>query len=167
MAPELFTQSIYDPKMADVWSLGIMYACMVLKKFPWTAAHKQNADFSAYSGADLKLPALDSCPQNDITFQSPPVFIRQCPANTQSVIHSMLRVQPAKRSELAAIRQSISHNQNRQRGSTIRTSKEALRSLQIENKSNEYLSLNETYGAKPLWALSGETLYSVIEVTEV
>lgn len=114
MAPELFTHSRYDPTKADVWSLGIVYACMVLGKFPWTAAHKQNAQFAAYSGVDLKLPVLDLCPQSDTSFQNPSVFIRQFPANTQSVVHSMLRVQPAKRSKLAAIGKSISLIQNQQ-----------------------------------------------------
>jgi serine/threonine protein kinase len=38
MAPEIFQRRPYAPQYADVWSLGIMYCCMVLGRFPWKVA---------------------------------------------------------------------------------------------------------------------------------
>ncbi|PVU98911.1 hypothetical protein BB559_001169 [Furculomyces boomerangus] len=39
IAPEVFNKSVpYDAQAADVWSVGIMYICMTLLKFPWRVA---------------------------------------------------------------------------------------------------------------------------------
>ncbi|GJJ68034.1 hypothetical protein EMPS_00380 [Entomortierella parvispora] len=35
IAPEVFTEE-HDPSAADVWSLGIIFVCMTLRRFPWT-----------------------------------------------------------------------------------------------------------------------------------
>lgn len=37
LAPELLKQTSYDPRVADVWSIAIIFYCMVLKRFPWKA----------------------------------------------------------------------------------------------------------------------------------
>ncbi|OMJ13034.1 Serine/threonine-protein kinase oca2 [Smittium culicis] len=39
IAPEVFSKTVpYDAEAADVWSIGIMYMCMTLLKFPWRIA---------------------------------------------------------------------------------------------------------------------------------
>ncbi|OLY79566.1 Serine/threonine-protein kinase oca2, partial [Smittium mucronatum] len=39
IAPEVFSKNVpYDAEAADVWSIGIMYMCMTLLKFPWRIA---------------------------------------------------------------------------------------------------------------------------------
>lgn len=35
LAPEVLKWQTYDARMTDVWSLAIVYMCMVLKRFPW------------------------------------------------------------------------------------------------------------------------------------
>lgn len=35
LAPELFTQSHYDPRPVDIWSIAIIFYCMTLRRFPW------------------------------------------------------------------------------------------------------------------------------------
>ena len=35
LAPEVLTRQTYDARMTDIWSLAIVYMCMVLKRFPW------------------------------------------------------------------------------------------------------------------------------------
>ncbi len=35
LAPEVLSQQTYDPRLTDVWSLGIIFMCMILRRFPW------------------------------------------------------------------------------------------------------------------------------------
>lgn len=35
LAPEVLLPGKYDPRFLDIWSCGIIYCCMVLKRFPW------------------------------------------------------------------------------------------------------------------------------------
>lgn len=48
VAPEVLVDSHYDPSRADVWSLGIIYICMVSRSFPWDIASHNNRNFQAY-----------------------------------------------------------------------------------------------------------------------
>ena len=36
LAPEVLTDETYDPRKTDVWSVAIIFMCMVLRRFPWT-----------------------------------------------------------------------------------------------------------------------------------
>ncbi|KAI8458884.1 kinase domain-containing protein, partial [Phakopsora pachyrhizi] len=38
LAPEVVNSEMYDPRLVDIWSIGIMYVCMSLGKFPWMLA---------------------------------------------------------------------------------------------------------------------------------
>ncbi|WFD42601.1 hypothetical protein MPSI1_001247 [Malassezia psittaci] len=35
LAPEVLSKQTYDARMTDVWSLAIVYMCMILRRFPW------------------------------------------------------------------------------------------------------------------------------------
>lgn len=35
LAPEVLNKDDYDPRLADVWSVAIIFMCMVLRRFPW------------------------------------------------------------------------------------------------------------------------------------
>ncbi|KAL7412762.1 kinase-like domain-containing protein [Mrakia frigida] len=35
LAPEVLGGKEYDPRKTDVWSLGMMFLCMILRRFPW------------------------------------------------------------------------------------------------------------------------------------
>lgn len=37
LAPEVYDQAKYDPRMADIWSIAIIFCCMTLRRFPWKA----------------------------------------------------------------------------------------------------------------------------------
>jgi len=37
LAPEVYDNTRYDPRPADVWSLAIIFCCMTLRRFPWKA----------------------------------------------------------------------------------------------------------------------------------
>jgi len=49
MAPEILLHSPYDPQKADVWSLAIMYCCMILGRFPWKAPALRDEAFRAFA----------------------------------------------------------------------------------------------------------------------
>ncbi|KAL7422260.1 serine/threonine protein kinase [Cryptotrichosporon argae] len=35
LAPEVLTKDQYDPRLTDVWSVAIIFMCMILRRFPW------------------------------------------------------------------------------------------------------------------------------------
>ena len=35
LAPEVLTKEQYDPRLTDVWSVAIIFMCMILRRFPW------------------------------------------------------------------------------------------------------------------------------------
>lgn len=37
LAPEVYDHSKYDPRPADIWSIAIIFCCMILRRFPWKA----------------------------------------------------------------------------------------------------------------------------------
>ncbi|XBW35857.1 hypothetical protein QEN19_001429 [Hanseniaspora menglaensis] len=41
LAPEVLLPGKYDPRFLDIWSCGIIYCCMVLKRFPWKLPDKK------------------------------------------------------------------------------------------------------------------------------
>lgn len=38
IAPEQFRHREYDPRKADMWSCGVIFVCMVIRRFPWRVA---------------------------------------------------------------------------------------------------------------------------------
>jgi serine/threonine protein kinase len=49
LAPEVLAADNYDPRRADVWSVGIIFMCMMLRRFPWKLPDaKQDASFRLY-----------------------------------------------------------------------------------------------------------------------
>ncbi|AGO10313.1 AaceriABL143Cp [[Ashbya] aceris (nom. inval.)] len=53
LAPEVCIFSKYDPRPVDIWSAAIIYACMILKKFPWKIPKLKDNSFKFFcSGRD-------------------------------------------------------------------------------------------------------------------
>ncbi|KAF9577413.1 hypothetical protein BGW38_007385 [Lunasporangiospora selenospora] len=52
IAPELFTTDQHDPRLADIWSLGIIFLCMTLRRFPWRIPKLDDPSFSAFVKSD-------------------------------------------------------------------------------------------------------------------
>ncbi|CAR21658.1 serine/threonine protein kinase NPR1 [Lachancea thermotolerans CBS 6340] len=48
LAPEVCIFSKYDPRPVDVWSIAIIFACMVLKKFPWKIPKLKDNSFKLF-----------------------------------------------------------------------------------------------------------------------
>lgn len=56
LAPEVLEPSNfgYDPRLVDVWSVAIIYCCMVLKRFPWKIPQESDPSYKAYAGIEDK-----------------------------------------------------------------------------------------------------------------
>ena len=56
LAPEVITQEKYDPRKTDVWSVAIIFMCMVLRRFPWKIPDaKADPSFRAFVNAHPEL----------------------------------------------------------------------------------------------------------------
>lgn len=49
LAPEVLSKDHYDPRLTDVWSVAMIFMCMVLRRFPWKLPDvKTDASFRLY-----------------------------------------------------------------------------------------------------------------------
>ena len=56
LAPEVITQENYDPRKTDVWSVAIIFMCMVLRRFPWKIPDpKADPSFRAFVNSHPEL----------------------------------------------------------------------------------------------------------------
>ncbi|KAJ3505525.1 hypothetical protein NMY22_g17556 [Coprinellus aureogranulatus] len=52
LAPEVLTSDKYDPRKTDVWSVAIIFLCMILRRFPWKIPDpKTDPSFKAFVNA--------------------------------------------------------------------------------------------------------------------
>jgi serine/threonine protein kinase len=61
LAPEVLTAEQYDPRKTDVWSVAIIFMCMVLRRFPWKIPDpKVDASYRGFVHAhpDLCIPKV-------------------------------------------------------------------------------------------------------------
>ena len=49
LAPEVYDNAKYEPQPVDVWSLGIIYACMALRRFPWKAPRLTDNSYKLFA----------------------------------------------------------------------------------------------------------------------
>ena len=58
LAPEVLVDETYDPRKTDVWSVAIIFMCMILRRFPWTIPDpKTDPSFRAFVAAHPDLAA--------------------------------------------------------------------------------------------------------------
>ncbi|KAI1795755.1 Pkinase-domain-containing protein [Ganoderma leucocontextum] len=64
LAPEVLSQESYDPRKTDVWSVAIIFMCMVLRRFPWKIPDpKSDPSFRAFVNAHPDLSAKPPPPK--------------------------------------------------------------------------------------------------------
>ncbi|KAF8447581.1 kinase-like domain-containing protein, partial [Boletus edulis BED1] len=57
LAPEVLAGGIYDPRKTDVWSVGVIFVCMILRRFPWAVPDRErDASFRAFLEAEGENP---------------------------------------------------------------------------------------------------------------
>ncbi|GAA5990928.1 hypothetical protein JCM10908_000085 [Rhodotorula pacifica] len=56
LAPEVIGKKEYDPRLTDVWSVAIIYMCMILRRFPWKLPDtKTDASYRLYVSSHPEL----------------------------------------------------------------------------------------------------------------
>lgn len=57
LSPEVFEPmglgNGYDPRTADVWSIAIIYCCMILRRFPWKLPKLSDPSYRSFAGPQL------------------------------------------------------------------------------------------------------------------
>lgn len=48
LAPEVYDEAKYNPQAVDMWSLGIIYCCMALRRFPWKLPRTSDASYKFF-----------------------------------------------------------------------------------------------------------------------
>ena len=56
LAPEVISNQLYDARMTDIWSLAIIYMCMILRRFPWKIPDREkDPSFNIFCNAHPEL----------------------------------------------------------------------------------------------------------------
>lgn len=88
IAPEQYVQPLYDPRLSDVWSCGIIFVCMTIKRFPWRLPRYSDPSFKAFATN-----------HNQQKFR----LLKLLPRESRSVMTSILEVDPTRRYNLSTI----------------------------------------------------------------
>ena len=59
LAPEVYGVHKYDPQPTDIWSLAIIYACMVLRRFPWRSPRPTDSAYKLFISPPNITPTED------------------------------------------------------------------------------------------------------------
>lgn len=49
LAPEVYEENKYAPQCVDIWSLGIIYCCMALRRFPWKIPRLSDVSYKYFA----------------------------------------------------------------------------------------------------------------------
>ncbi|KAI5952538.1 hypothetical protein KGF54_003405 [Candida jiufengensis] len=109
LSPEVFEPLGvgYDPRVADVWSIAIIYCCMILKRFPWKLPKLSDPSYRSFVGPQLNPGNNVEDDMNNLTIDSrhahhpvtvgPEKLLRLLPADSRSLIKNMLILDPKRR----------------------------------------------------------------------
>lgn len=101
LAPEVFecVDLGYDPRVADVWLIAIIYCCMILRRFPWKIPKQLDALFMLFSETfdddELALLLLDY--DGGDHPRGAQRLLRLLPTDMRPVIHHMLNIDLRRR----------------------------------------------------------------------
>ncbi|KAF9438752.1 serine/threonine protein kinase [Entomortierella beljakovae] len=89
IAPEVFTETQYDARLADVWSMGIIFLCMTLRRFPWRLPkYDHDPSFQAFAKSDGTGKAR---------------LLKLMPRESRSVMSKILELDPSKRAYIGDV----------------------------------------------------------------
>lgn len=94
LAPELLdnstsaTTAYYDPRPVDIWSIAIIYYCMVQRKFPWKSPRMIYNSFRLFCSEPEHPKDLIAGPYR---------LLKVLPKASRELLGSMLEIEPKKR----------------------------------------------------------------------
>lgn len=106
LAPEVFlpvSPMGYDPRLADIWSIAIIFCCMVLKRFPWKMPKEHDMSFRAYCEPPHPEQPLEDFeqltmkPKEPSHRTGPDRLLSLLPSASRQLIRGMLMVDTKKR----------------------------------------------------------------------
>lgn len=86
LAPEAAGKDRYFPAPTDIWSSGIMLACMLMRKFPWKAPKLSDSTFKMFVQVESNGEMLGM-----------QKLLAALPTETHSILTGMLELNPEKR----------------------------------------------------------------------
>ncbi|KAG0369162.1 serine/threonine protein kinase [Gamsiella multidivaricata] len=93
IAPEVFTTDEHDPRLADVWSLGIIFVCMTLCRFPWKLAQpRADPSFEAFANSSGAGKSR---------------LLKLMPRESRPILSRMLEVDPKKRALMTEVQEDL------------------------------------------------------------
>lgn len=96
LAPEVLSQTKYDPTPTDIWSIAVVFCCMTLRRFPWKAPKLTDNSFKLF----VSEPEVDD---HDKATKGPMRLLNRLPRDSRHIIGRMLTVEPKKRATLEEI----------------------------------------------------------------
>lgn len=104
LAPEVLYLGEYDPQPCDIWSLGIIFCCTVLRRFPWRIPSPEDQAFRMYSAdpenVDGSKSDADEDPKN---IHGPWRLLRLLPTSSRFLLGHILVVDPKNRAPMKEI----------------------------------------------------------------
>lgn len=107
LAPEVFqpvSDDGYDARLADVWSIAIIFCCMVLKRFPWKLPRAADPSYRAFAGLNSMNEPLSeqeimesmtkelNVGKENIPKYGPDRLLRILPPHSRDLIAYMLKI---------------------------------------------------------------------------
>ncbi|KAL3232419.1 Nitrogen permease reactivator protein [Nakaseomyces bracarensis] len=131
LAPEVCIFTKYDPRPVDIWSSAIIFACMILKKFPWKIPKLRDNSFKLFCSGrncdslsalvtrtpeppsyDSSVRDMDTSQPNDTSANTvdpennnigPQRLLHALPEESQHIISRMVDLAPACRSTIEEV----------------------------------------------------------------
>ncbi|KAG0665322.1 Nitrogen permease reactivator protein [Maudiozyma exigua] len=126
LPPELYIFETYDPRAADIWAIGIVFVCMILRSFPWQYPKLKDSGFRRFClcrnnattlnelvtrGIDIPLDEMvvhyeneDSLEENHSNnIVGPMRLLGPLPEDTHKIILQILDPSPVRRPSIEAI----------------------------------------------------------------
>ena len=139
LAPEVLNNQPYDPRKTDVWSLAIIFLCMLLRRFPWKIPDPSDPSFKAFVAA-----------HPDLSVKPPPRTPKSTPKQqrTRSSINSIAVPQQQRSSTVRDPESSSSTSPSSETTSILtRSSRSDSRSTAITDPPSRFVS--GTAGSEP------------------
>lgn len=102
LAPEVFdTTTPYDARLADVWSIAIIFCCMILKRFPWKLPRSSDPLFRSFACLNSMDEPVSEQEMEEKDSKGPKYgperLLRLLPQGSRPLIASMLTIDTTKR----------------------------------------------------------------------